>query len=62
MVTPIDQVIRREQFARAHPEVTFWFSGVHRATVRRSGTTHELAEEALRALLDRLDVIVAGSE
>jgi hypothetical protein len=60
--TPIDQVIRQEQFERDHPEVTFAYAdGAHRATVRRDGTVHEVAERELRPLLDRVETIVEGA-
>ena len=62
---PIDQVIRREQFERDHPEVSFTFDSwnrIHRATIHGpNDSLHEVVESELRALLDRLETIVAGS-
>jgi hypothetical protein len=60
---PIDQVVRREELQRVYPdEVSFWFDGMHRATVRRGGVIHEVAERELRPLLDRAEqILVSGT-
>jgi hypothetical protein len=59
----IDQVVRRDELERLYPEeVSFWFDGMHRATIRRDGTTHEVVERELRPLLDRVErILVSGA-
>lgn len=63
MALPFDQVVRQQQFLRAHPE---W--SIHpqdrgtRFTAEKSDGTncHVVAALSLKELLNRLDEIVAG--
>lgn len=60
-ILPVDQVLRRQRFAREHPEVTFSYdrwNHVHRALLPEDGGTREIIEHELRVLLDRLEELL----
>ena len=60
-ILPVDQVLRRQGFAREHPEVTFTYdrwNHVHRAIFPEDGGTREIIENELRVLLDRLEELL----
>jgi hypothetical protein len=66
MATFVDQVVRRERFEQAHPNVTFTFDDehkVHRAFVRHADdSVTEVADRELGYVIDRAEQIVTEGE
>ena len=63
MAVPYDQQVRREQFTEDHPEwaIHAQDEATRFTAEKRDGRTrHIVAHPSLKALLDRLDEIVAG--
>jgi hypothetical protein len=63
MALPLDLVLREQAFIRAHPEWAIYAqqSGGRFVGETSDGSTrHVIAKPSLKALLDRLDEIVAG--
>ncbi len=63
MTAPYDQQLRRQQFTQDHPEWAIHAQDEatrYTAEKRDGPTRHIVAHPSLKALLDRLDEIVAG--